>query len=966
MSSSAEAEAGRDSDQSPGNDGDGTAPAPEEPPAEPGRLDAFISYKRLPEQTDFVDRLAADLSDRGKTVWVDRHSIEAAAQWRARIERGIGLAKAFIFVLSRDSATSVDCRKELEIAVEAHKRIVPVLFEDLGDVEQPVELGDTNWIDFRREDDHDAAVAKVLDALDSDLEWRDAHTRLGLRAAEWAGSARDASFLLRGSELGAAEAWSADADNHEERPTTTQLEFVRASRQGATKRQRRVFGAVSVALAVAIALSVIALIQRGQAVAGRDQAQAELRNAQSVTMAAESNGLAQSNVPLSVLLGIEARERAGTPQAVDALAASLTQPLAGIEPIDSPVISVAFSSNGALLATGDDKGYVDLLNRRTGSLTHLNTALPLVSGVDAVDGVTFSPDGSTLLWGDQGGSVSLEDLRTRSVSTPLDDDGLVSSSDGSASAVAFSPDGSMIAAGFSGGQVVVYDLTTKTGTVLDDGSSVGGVAFSPDGSTLASGDSMGQVVLYDLASKTTTILNDGSSVDGVAFSPDGSTLASGDNGGQVVLYDLASKTTSTLNDGSPVNAVGFSDDGSTLASADSGGQVVLYDLASKTTTSLGDGSIALSVAFSPDGFVASGDAGGQLLFFDQNKNNKVRTTLYGGTQHYPVYTVTFSADGSLVAWGDAAGDVDLYDRTTRTTTTLHDNSQILSIAFSRDGSMLAWGDYGGDAILYDRRTGTMTTLDASFPVHGVAFSPDGSQIVFGDAGGTVVRYDVRTKALHTIFDGNQLNPVFTVAMSRNGSVAWGDGAGRVELYDPRTQKTTTLAREPRPINSVSFDRTGNILASGDAAGRVVLFDLKTGTTTTLDEGSPVNGVAISANGSTVVGGDNDEHVVLVNRARRTRTTLDLGSPVNGVAISPDGSTVAAAGTSGEVVLFNSDIWSAPLAAVKRQLCAELGGTSMTANQWSAYASGLPYHRTAPEIRGVAPARPPRTRVTAGS
>ncbi len=943
---SSSAAAGGDSDRPPENDGDGTPPAPEEPPTEPGRLDAFISYKRLPEQTEFVDRLAADLSLHGKTVWVDRHSIEAAAQWRARIERGIGLAKAFIFVLSRDSVTSVDCRKELELASEAHKRIVPVLFEDLGDVEQPVELGDTNWIDFRREDDHDVAVAKVLEALDSDLEWRDAHTQLGLRAAEWSGSGRDTSFLLRGSELGAAEAWSDDADNHRERPTTAQLEFVRASRQGAAKRQRRLFGAVSVALVVAVALSVIALIQRGQAVAGRDQAQAELRNAQSVTMAAESNGLAQSNVPLSVLLGIEARQRAGTPQAVDALAASLTQPLAGIVPIDSPVISVAFSSNGSLLATGDDKGYVDLLNRRTGSLTHLNTALPLVSGVDAVDGVAFSPDGSTLLWGDQGGSVSLEDLRTRSVSTPVNDDGLVSSSDGSANAVAFSPDGTMIAAGFSGGQVVVYDLTTKTGTVLHDGSSVGGVAFSPDGSTLASGDSKGQVVLYDLASKTTTAtLNDGNPVDGVAFSPDGSTLASADNGGQVVLYDLASKTTTTLNDGSPVNAVGFSPDGSTLASADSGGQVVLYDLASKTTTSLGDGSIALSVAFSPDGFVASGDAGGQLLFFDQNKNNKIRTTLYGGTQHFPVYTVTFGANGSLVAWGDAAGDVDLYDRATRTTTTLHDDSQILSIAFSRDGSMLAWGDYGGDAVLYDRRTGTTTTLDASFPVHGVAFSPDGSRMVFGDGGGTVERYDVKTKALHRIFDGNQLNPVFTVAMSRNGSVAWGDGAGRVEVYDPTTKQTTTLVREPRPINSVSFDRTGNILASGDAAGRVVLSDLRTGRTTTLNEGSPVNGVAISANGSTVVGGDNDQHVVLVNRARHTRTTLDLGSPVNGVAISPDGSTVAAAATSGEVVLFNSDIWSAPLAAVKRQLCAELGGTSMTANQWSAYASGLPYHRT---------------------
>ncbi len=142
------------------------------------------------------DRLGRSPLHRGRSpvAGQDRARHRAGQSVHLRSEPGLGH-------LGRLPEGARDC-------LEAHKRIVPVLFEDLGDVEQPVELGDTNWIDFRREDDHDVAVAKVLDALDSDLEWRDAHTQLGLRAAEWAGSARDASFLLRGSELGAAEAWS--------------------------------------------------------------------------------------------------------------------------------------------------------------------------------------------------------------------------------------------------------------------------------------------------------------------------------------------------------------------------------------------------------------------------------------------------------------------------------------------------------------------------------------------------------------------------------------------------------------------------------------------------------------------------------------------------------------------------------------------------------------------------------------
>ena len=61
--------------------------------------------------------------------------------------------------------------------------------------------------------DHDTegALDEVIQALEEDLPWRDAHTRLAVRTQEWASAQRDRSFLLRGSDLHAAEEWLGQA-----------------------------------------------------------------------------------------------------------------------------------------------------------------------------------------------------------------------------------------------------------------------------------------------------------------------------------------------------------------------------------------------------------------------------------------------------------------------------------------------------------------------------------------------------------------------------------------------------------------------------------------------------------------------------------------------------------------------------------------------------------------------------------
>ena len=103
----------------------------------------------------------------------------------------------------------------------------------------------------------------LIRALDTDLKWVRAHTRLLTRAIEWDANGRNNSFVLRGEDLRAAEQWLAQAGAQKERqPTALQTEYIIASRKAAARRQRITLGAVTFGLIVAIVLAVVAFKQR--------------------------------------------------------------------------------------------------------------------------------------------------------------------------------------------------------------------------------------------------------------------------------------------------------------------------------------------------------------------------------------------------------------------------------------------------------------------------------------------------------------------------------------------------------------------------------------------------------------------------------------------------------------------------------------------------------------------------------
>src|SRR5262249_2272326 len=89
----------------------------------------FISYSR--RDGDAIRRLQNMLVEAGHQVWTDQE-IRGGNLWRTSIVDSIGSADAFIVALSQQSIKSNDVWKEVGIADEKKKKILPVIIEHVS------------------------------------------------------------------------------------------------------------------------------------------------------------------------------------------------------------------------------------------------------------------------------------------------------------------------------------------------------------------------------------------------------------------------------------------------------------------------------------------------------------------------------------------------------------------------------------------------------------------------------------------------------------------------------------------------------------------------------------------------------------------------------------------------------------------------------------------------------------------
>ena len=188
------------------------------------------------------------------------------------------------------------------------------------------------------------------------------------------------------------------------------------------------------------------------------------------------------------------------------------------------VESVAFSPDGARIASGSDDKTIQLWDAKTGAAI----GQPLRGHTNWVRSVAFSPDGARIASGSDDKTIRLWDAKTgATIGKPLQ------GHTAPVYSVAFSPDGARIASGSGDKTIQLWDA--KTGAAIGEPLQghtrwVGSVAFSPDGACIASGSADKTIRLWD--AKTGAAIGEPRehtrSVQHVEFSPDGVSLCSYD------------------------------------------------------------------------------------------------------------------------------------------------------------------------------------------------------------------------------------------------------------------------------------------------------------------------------------------------------------------------------------------------------------------------------------------------------
>jgi len=575
------------------------------------------------------------------------------------------------------------------------------------------------------------------------------------------------------------------------------------------------------------------------------------------------------------------------------------------------VMSVAFSSDGTLLAAGTTNS-----ETRVWRVPDGKPLLACEGHANLVMSVAFSPASTLLATGGSDHTIKLWDVRTgQCLSTLRGHTGWVRS-------VAFHPDGTLLASGSDDQTIQLWNLSTGQclSTLRGHTGWVRSVAFHPDGTLLASGSDDRTIQLWNLSTGQLfkTLHDHTGYVVSVAFSPAGTLLASGGSDHTIKLWDVRTgQCLSTLRGHTGrVRSVAFHPTGTLLASGsdDQSGRLWRVEegenRADYLRTLQGHSGSVWSVAFSPDGrMLASGsyDQVIKLWEVEQGGSGRCLNTLQGYRDD--VWSVAFSPDGRILASGSDDQSVKLWDvRSDQCCMMLQGHTDLVrSVTFSPDGRILASGSDDQSVKLWDISSGQcLSTLRGHTNwVRCVTFSPDGRMLASGSYDQNVKLWDISSGQCLSTLQGHS-GRVWSLVFSPDGKLLASSGNDQgVRLWDVGSGQCSTLLQGHTDlVRSVAFSPDGRLLASGSYDQSVKLWDVRSGQCLSTLQGhiNYVLSVAFSPDGRTLASGSDDQSVKLwdVRTGQCRKTLRGHTNAVRSVAFRPT-STMLASGSQDETI-----------------------------------------------------------------
>ena len=206
----------------------------------------FISYGRE-QSKDFASQLCFRLIKEGFDVWFDKNDIPLGVDSLDKIKDGIEKSDNFIFIISPCAIKSEFCQKEIEIAVDYNKRIIPVLYIDTKDETENIHpyIEKLNKINFQEElGNTEKSFNDLIQILESETNYVKTHTTLLTKALEWEQDHRKSSLLLTDNDRIEAQEWLSTSFGDTAPPclpTDLHCEFITESKKEAEGMMSDVF-----------------------------------------------------------------------------------------------------------------------------------------------------------------------------------------------------------------------------------------------------------------------------------------------------------------------------------------------------------------------------------------------------------------------------------------------------------------------------------------------------------------------------------------------------------------------------------------------------------------------------------------------------------------------------------------------------------------------------------------------------